>query len=943
MTSSDTPGSSGSSGSLADAFNSANDGVERGLQQALARVESRMFGEGDPGVQLSRYHVLERIGWGGVGVVNAAYDPELHRRVAIKFLRQDPTHDDSRARLRLMREAQAMARLSHPNVAAVYDVGTFEEDQVASLVPGTRGVFVVMELLEGRTLRAELRATEPGWRVVAGLFRQAALGLHAAHEAGMVHRDFKPSNAIVTEKGRVAVIDFGLARASGEQPDTASSSGSAPLETVSDLETPLTKQGTVLGTPRYMAPEQHQGNPVDHRTDQYAFCAALYEAVYGKPPFDAPSMDALLRAKLGGLAPTPPAAKAPRWLYRLIRRGLAPDPTDRYPSVDALVAELDRGTSRRRRLAMGGTFLGAAALGAVSLGVWSAAQDRRCDGGEARLEGVWDGSVEEQVATAFTDAGVPYGADALAGVIAGLDAYRERWLAGHREACEATAVRGEQSPEAMDLRMACLARARTTLAATTAVLTSADASVIRKSRRLVSGLEDLGRCDDPTTHTRGVTAPDPDQQAGVDQAETWLAEAKTLSSVGRFEEAKTVLDRAEARAADLGYAPLETEVALAQAIHLEHTGDYDAAEAALSQAIERGTRFRQWDEVSHATINMMGLLGIRKAQPDKARAYEALAMGLAQQVGTPRALARVHQMRAGVRNTEGKYDDAATEYRRALELRQGADADPEALAVLRNNLAGVFTRQGKYAEAKTEFRAILELRIETLGPHHPLVAATRTNVGTVLSSLGEHDEAVAQHRQSVETLESVVGPEHPSTQNATEAFALALMRNDALEEAATRFRSVLAHREATTPDHPSTARCRFNLATVLWKSKEYGEAETLIRAAVQGVTKSQGAAHPMKLTMQSFLIDVLVEQEKFDAALQEAEAAWTAGENAAQGGWPKASVGFSLADLLVRTGGDATRARGLAQELVASLEKSDDDPEMLEEIRAWLGIHSGGS
>jgi serine/threonine protein kinase len=224
------------------------------------------------GTQVGRYVLLDAVGSGGMGVVYAAYDPELDRKVAIKLLRFDRLGSEAgeRDRLRLQREAQAIARLSHPNVVHVYDVGTFGDQ-----------VFVAMEFVAGRTLRQWAEEEPRPWREVVDRFALAGRGLAAAHAAGLIHRDFKPDNVLLGDDGRVRVVDFGLARPAGQQPapegERTPSGGT--------LAHPLTEWGVVVGTPAYMAPEQLRGEASDERSDQLSFCVSLYETLYGERPF----------------------------------------------------------------------------------------------------------------------------------------------------------------------------------------------------------------------------------------------------------------------------------------------------------------------------------------------------------------------------------------------------------------------------------------------------------------------------------------------------------------------------------------------------------------------------------------------------------------------------------------------------------------------------------
>ncbi|MFP2913550.1 serine/threonine-protein kinase, partial [Pyxidicoccus sp. 3LFB2] len=269
------------------------------------------------GAVLGRYVVLDKLGAGGMGVVLSAYDPKLDRKVALKLVRSLKGHGAAELQQRLLREAQAVARLSHPHVIAVFDVGTVDER-----------LFMAMEFVEGPTLRKWLTATKRDWREVLAAFQQAGQGLAAAHAAGLVHRDFKPDNVLVDTRGRVRVTDFGLARFE-HVPASVLPSGALSPEAVP--QDGLTRTGSLLGTPGYMAPEQWDGQEVDARGDQFSFCVALHEALYGVRPFARGTPPDFTQ-----LQPIPAQTPVPAWVRRVVLRGLSVAPEARFTSMDAL-------------------------------------------------------------------------------------------------------------------------------------------------------------------------------------------------------------------------------------------------------------------------------------------------------------------------------------------------------------------------------------------------------------------------------------------------------------------------------------------------------------------------------------------------------------------------------------------------------------------------------
>jgi cysteine-rich repeat protein len=328
------------------------------------------------GARVERYRLRESLGAGAAGVVYRAFDPHLDRWVALKLVSAgEAPREGSAGWDTLLREARAMARLSHPNVVAVFDAG-LHEDQA----------FVVMELVEGATLGTWCRQSR-SWEEVLDAFVAAGRGLAAAHLAGLVHRDFKPENVLVGEDGRVRVTDFGLARPQHRM------AASAPALT---------------GTPAYMAPEQFLGKPTDARTDQFSFCVALFAALYGVPPFrpreaTGDPVQALAGPVLeGALQPPPerPRSVVPPALYQVLRRGLSVEPEGRHPSMEALLDELLRvradGRRRGRLTRWAAVAVGVLApVAAIGASVWALAGPRCGNGVVEKGEECDDGNEVE--------------------------------------------------------------------------------------------------------------------------------------------------------------------------------------------------------------------------------------------------------------------------------------------------------------------------------------------------------------------------------------------------------------------------------------------------------------------------------------------------------------------------------------------------------------------
>ncbi len=326
------------------------------LATTRVRLAQQMFGIAVAAPRIGRFHVLEKLGEGAMGEVYAAFDPELDRRVAIKVLHSQLVETPD-GRDRLLREAQALARVSHPNVVQVFEVG-FHLDHV----------FVAMEYVRGESVAHLLeRQDEPmDWKAALRLFVAAGHGLAAVHAAGLVHRDFKPANTIVGDDGRPRILDFGLARALKGVDSVAPGDPASPQ---GRLDTSLTGKGSVIGTPAYMAPEVLEGQRADARSDQYSYCTALFEALHGFRPHAGEAMAALAAAKFAGnVRPPPGGTKVPAWLHAAVLRGLEVAPERRWPTMAALLAELGRDRGALRRAWLTATAgLGLLALTAVAV------------------------------------------------------------------------------------------------------------------------------------------------------------------------------------------------------------------------------------------------------------------------------------------------------------------------------------------------------------------------------------------------------------------------------------------------------------------------------------------------------------------------------------------------------------------------------------------------
>ncbi len=880
------------------------------------------------GVCIGRYVVLDRIGEGGMGVVYKAYDPELERPVALKLLHAGGGEDSSAAALRrdrLLREAKALGRLSHPNVLAVFDVGTYEAD-----------VFLATEFVEGPTLRDWLREEKRSRFDVLRAFLAAGEGLAAAHRAGLVHRDFKPANVMVGSDGRVRVLDFGVARldvgdesiaalpspsprsfggntttstrkrdsgtttkregrgASSAPPPPAiavplpgGSSQSLPAPSISIssspkrlLTTQMTEEGQLVGTPRYMAPEQHLGEIVSARADQFAFGISLYEALYGEPPFAGAAESYVQQVVAGQVRPAPAGSDVPRWLRQVLLRALSPEPADRHASMDALLADLRRDptVARRRGAAIAAALI---LLAIIALVYRRETHDASmvCSGAERKLAGVWDEPRKSAMKHAFEATRSPFATDALARASAVLDSYTGAWVAVHRDACEATRLRGEQSEELLDLRMECLSERLEEVRAQVDVFAQADAKGVEKAVQAARALPRLEGCSDAAALRAPLRPPsDPAIRGRVDAVRSGLAAARALQRTGQYADALVLASKADVEATGIAYRPVEAEAKYLVGDLQDDVGDYAGSEKTFERAAAAGLAGRHDAIATRAFAALVVAVGLRQARFGEAHAWALLAEAAGERPGTD-ALVRGEVQR---------------------------------------NLGRVLLREGKLPESRASIERCLALWRPVLGPEDLSIAGPLTDLGNVFFTIGDDAGAIARYVESLAILEKALGSEHPylgpNLNNLGEVYE---RRGDYVhaEEALTR--ALHVWERALGPDHPKVGMAVYNLGQVVRSRGELERAMAYAERALAIYTKALGAEHPDVAMAHDGIAAVLRAQgpSKLAAARSEYEIALALREKAL--GKDHTDVGESLVGL-----GEVRLEQGAAVDAVALLERA---------------------
>lgn len=816
-----------------------------------------------PGQPIDRYLVLRSIGAGGCGEVLAAFDPVLDRNVAIKLLRGD----GGRAAA-LLREARTLAKMSHPNIVTIYDAGVTEEHP-----------FLAMELVAGSDLHTWLRGEEtPESSEVLRMILQAGEGLAAAHEAGIVHGDIKPANILIGD-GHALVTDFGVA---------VWDAGAVELEADND-------EPRLVGTPAYMAPEQYRGTQADARSDQFSFCQTAWEALFSTPAYRAqtsveftdeaapdpqrsiPTRDrtasvaelaSLEAAKLAG-PPSPPNSALPPRITKALRRGLSADPAERWPSMEALLAVLRDDPWRRKRWwVFGSGALGLTVLASVVTVLWLAPQPP-CQGAAAAL-----GELAGPRLDAMDDAlqgGTPAYDAARDYASFSVRSYAQGWQAMHTETCEATAIRREQSPAVLDLRMQCLQRARGRLDAAVQVMTEDGAAALPRVHRVAAGLPSLSTCADVPALSAEVPPPeDPALREQVEDVQRSLAGIEAEASAGHHKEALAALDPLAALARSLAHPPVLAEVLLSHGSLLETMAEYEAARDALEEAYQVALEHGPTRVAIEAAGELAYVYSTDLPDLGRAEIYGVSATRLARRnhAGTGLEAAMLTDQ-SSVLMAQGDIQASEALDRRALEIRENAlGPNHITLAEVLENLAGAAMIQGHYDEAEQLGRRALRIETSHLGEHHPSVARARLGLAQSLHMAGGRSREVLELlQQALTAQEAALGPEHPELAWTLLTMGETYDDQGRWAEGRTAFERSLAVRQAALgDDHPDVATSLQALGGHHLQAGDVAQGESMLRQSIETFERTLGPHNVELAPMYTNLGAALLEQKKYDQA-----------------------------------------------------------------------------
>ncbi len=795
-----------------------------------AGVARRLLGSGEGlAVTVGRFVVLERVGSGGMGVVYRAYDPELNRPVALKLLPPQSVHSDAQAD-RLLREASALARLNHPNVVTVHDAGRSGDE-----------VFVAMELVDGVDLGTWVVEHPHGGgkpdRARLGIaldhLQQAGQGLAAAHRVDLVHRDFKPANVLIGADGRVRVADFGLALPMADSPsipdgvlapEQTSGSGPGLVQTAS---------GLVLGTLRYMAPEQRAGETVDQRADQFAFCVTAWEVLLGAHPWP---------QHVATDAPPKAPADAPPWIAAALARGLQSDPARRYHSMDELLVALRPAAPWWRSPWV--ALAGVASLSVVATtgAMQMSETPSPCVAAAERVGDVWTAQRREVVLGAAASAEGDHVAATARLLVDRLDAHAAQWSTVARDTCEAAATGLAPQPDAWAHHQACLDNRLLEFEALVTRLEQSDAHQSNKAIDAVFGLDDIDLCSDLAYVTATAAPHDATLAPRVQALRTELANASALSGLGKSEQARTMLTAALPVARELDHAPLTVDLLLLLARLNYHGHDRTGGVALLAEAFEIAISVG-YDHGAYDTSRHLIYASALVGQGQEAAIWERVAVGLHERVGirSPERWASLLHYRGMAAATRGERAQGREYLEQGVATLEAMDTpSPGALALVLNALANMNLEAGDYALAFSQYQRAVKMFEEHYGPEHPASAVAQYNLGVAYYFGGELDLARKQFERALVIRRAAFGGKGPAVGDSLTALAnVHAEQGETTKALAFALEAVALHRDSAAPLALATA-----LSNVSLIHKDLGDNALALQTAQEALQLREQHSRP---------------------------------------------------------------------------------------------------
>jgi tetratricopeptide (TPR) repeat protein len=901
----------GATRSSAADLTAAEQGTDRGIGPTAAVDPPRVLG--------GRYEISRSLGRGGMGEVFVARDTELGRRVAVKLL-HNHGRGDGAAQARLRREAQAMARLAHPNVVSVFDLG----------LDGDR-VFVAMELVEGHTLATWARVHSV--REILLACCDAARGVAAAHRVGLVHRDLTPRNVLVGSDGRARVTDFGLVQISapdarGDAPAAGAPGDPAAHGAVIDDLAALTRTDEFLGTPAYASPEALGGGPVDERSDQWSLAATAWHAVFDQLPITRASFGELTDAVgRGELDPPPAGRRVPARVRDALRRAMSVDPAARYPSIDALLADL--APRRRRGLAIAAAAVALAAVTGLGAAGYRAVEGSARDRCEPPANRAWTIADRTLVRLQFAASGKPRALDEFAHVERAFDDHVQRGALVWVAACQAsrsTAMLALQR-RCVDDRLGSLAVLRDELIKP---LDDAarDAAVVA-----AASLPGFDACADVAALAQRAPSADPAIALRETVVRAQIARVRALSALGRYDDAVAQATRVAADAAAPALSAVQADALYALGEAQDGAGDPAAARATLERSGRAAATARDDPAIARAWLTLLRIIGNEENRPQDALTMLPVVTASIERAGDPVLEARFHSVQGLVLLALGRAAEARSHEERAvalLEQRFGPVHLDVAKAQL--NLVALLYQLDDFEAARPLNDHAVQTLVTLLGPEHPLVGRALANQGHALSDQRRWPEAEAALARALAIFEAAYAADHVEVAWTQRDIAHMWAVRGEWSKARAYYQRALPVFEHTMPGSGTTAGLYFAIAQTLLEDHRCGEAVPQIERAMELMAKAYGGEHYLLSEPLLGLARCAVERDPRGATALVDRALGLPSVDPIE----RAERSFSAAKILGETQGGALRARALAAAARAAYGDAAAHRDAIAEIDRWL-------
>lgn len=888
-------------------------------------------GEDSPliGTLIGNVRIIDFIGAGGMGEVFLGVDERLDRKLAVKTLRPG-IHVSRAAQDRFRREARILSRLDHPSICRLYDLKIVDDQP-----------FLLLEYLEGISL-AEFEEKMPE-RELLNIAVPVARALAAAHREGIIHRDLKPDNVMLMPDGRVKILDFGIGRFMEEpQPEESEAPPGASGEAPGGA-TP-TMRGTIIGTPRFMSPEQARGEALTPATDLYSFGLLIYELLAGASPYRTTEPLALL-LEIPETEIKSPSSASPA-MTKLLSALLEKDPLLRPTAAEAAeMLEAIRQAPGRRRKKIAGISLAALALLAVVgalIGGRILGEGRyRCRGFESRLEGTWDGKTRAHLQSVYEEAGLRNTWTLVDKVLSG---YTENWITAKTRACEATWTRKEQSTQSLELENSCLDRRLQSFQALVSVLSEDPQATANRAIQAAHALPGLESCFQLEVLRSKVPLPDdPKSRSTLDALRSPIARARALYDAGKYPEGMHILSGVEGKIREMDYPPLSAEFDYVEALLQERLGRLRTSDQTLRDAVLQAEAGRDDRRLAQAWVRRVWIQGNQLTDFEEAAESVQFARAAIRRLGgDPEIEGALANHRGVLEENRENYKEALRLMLEALRLRRRAfGKEHPKIASSLQNCANIYSELGEPEKALGMAKEALKMQRELLGPSHPSVYLSLSGVSSILIELGRKEEAQKLQDEAIALVENSYPPDHPIIGVLKSNLSVAALRAGQSERAhRLSSEALLILRKDPGPEALATANALLNLTMACEQLEDWNSVVEKAREALPIFEKLYGADSRDCLKLKASLGLGLVKRGGMEEARKILGSALKVMEKEPEPSTLRFILRFRYFLALESTQPEqALRQANLALEEIKAL----DDPELdsdAAQLRHWMAAHT---